>query len=137
MTKRLNLFTTKEPQRATPVAAPVEVSQNHFDIWSAINVSNFGGGHCQTYRQHHLWGPSSMFFPSSVVAATENTNSTPRGPVIDVSNFGGGRYRKYPQHPQGARHLVVKSHWWCMDLMACALVWCGSEEKMNNRMDLD
>jgi hypothetical protein len=30
-TKRLKAFPTKEPQRAAPIAAPVEVSQNHFD----------------------------------------------------------------------------------------------------------
>jgi hypothetical protein len=30
-TKRLKTFPTKEPQRATPVAALVEASQNHFD----------------------------------------------------------------------------------------------------------
>jgi hypothetical protein len=30
-TKRLKAFPTKEPQRAAPVATPVEVSQNHFD----------------------------------------------------------------------------------------------------------
>jgi hypothetical protein len=30
-TKRLNAFPTKEPQWAAPIAAPVEVSQNHFD----------------------------------------------------------------------------------------------------------
>jgi hypothetical protein len=30
-TKRLKAFPTKERQWATPVAAPVEVSQNHFD----------------------------------------------------------------------------------------------------------
>jgi hypothetical protein len=30
-TKRLKTFPTKEPQRAVAVAAPVEVSQNHFD----------------------------------------------------------------------------------------------------------
>jgi hypothetical protein len=35
MTKRLKPFPTKEPQRATPIAAPVEVSQNRFDIWHA------------------------------------------------------------------------------------------------------
>jgi hypothetical protein len=32
-TKRLKTFLTKESQRAAAVAAPVEVSQNHFDIW--------------------------------------------------------------------------------------------------------
>jgi hypothetical protein len=32
-TKWLKAFPTKEPQRAAPVAAPVEVYQNHFDIW--------------------------------------------------------------------------------------------------------
>jgi hypothetical protein len=32
-TKRLNAFPTKESQRAAPVAALVEVSQNHFNIW--------------------------------------------------------------------------------------------------------
>jgi hypothetical protein len=35
MTKRLKPFPTKKPQRATPVAAPVEVSQNCFAIWCA------------------------------------------------------------------------------------------------------
>jgi hypothetical protein len=34
-TKRLKAFPTKESQRAAPVAAPVKVSQNHFDIWCA------------------------------------------------------------------------------------------------------
>jgi hypothetical protein len=34
-TKRLEAFPIKEPQRAGPVAAPVEVSQNHFNIWRA------------------------------------------------------------------------------------------------------
>jgi hypothetical protein len=31
MTKRPKPSPTKEPQRAAPVATPVEVSQNHFD----------------------------------------------------------------------------------------------------------
>jgi hypothetical protein len=31
-TKRLKAFPTKEPQRTAAAAAPVEVSQNHFDI---------------------------------------------------------------------------------------------------------
>jgi hypothetical protein len=34
-TKRLNTFPTKEPQWVAAVAVPVEVSQNHFDIWRA------------------------------------------------------------------------------------------------------
>jgi hypothetical protein len=34
MTKRPNPFPTKEPQRAAPVAAPMEVSQNRFDSQS-------------------------------------------------------------------------------------------------------
>jgi hypothetical protein len=41
-TKRLKAFLTKEPQWAAPVAAPVEVSQNHFDIWRARK----GGAWC-------------------------------------------------------------------------------------------
>jgi hypothetical protein len=32
-TKRLKTFLTKEPQRTAAIAASVEVSQNHFDIW--------------------------------------------------------------------------------------------------------
>jgi hypothetical protein len=39
--KRLKVFPTKEPQRAAPVAAPMEVSQNHFDILSR-HVGGFG-----------------------------------------------------------------------------------------------
>jgi hypothetical protein len=35
MTERPKPSPTKEPQWAAPGAAPVEVSQNHFDIWHA------------------------------------------------------------------------------------------------------
>jgi hypothetical protein len=34
-TKRQKPPPTKKPQRAAPVVAPVEVSQNHLDIWRA------------------------------------------------------------------------------------------------------
>jgi hypothetical protein len=44
-------------------------------------------------------GGSPSTSSTSVVAAAENTDSTPRGSSIDVFNFGGGRYRKYRQHP--------------------------------------
>jgi hypothetical protein len=44
------------------------------------------------------WGP--------VVAATGDTDSTPRGPIIDVSNFGGGRCRTCHQHPLEAPPLM-------------------------------
>jgi hypothetical protein len=43
----------------------------------AIDVSNFSGGCCRTYRQH------------------------PRGAAIDVSNFGGGRCQILPPAPPG------------------------------------
>jgi hypothetical protein len=37
-----------------------------------------------------------MSSSTSVVAAAENTDSTPQGPVIDVFfNFGGGYLQKY------------------------------------------
>jgi hypothetical protein len=66
----------------------------------AIDVSNFGGGRCQIYRQHPLGGPPSMS-PTSVVAAARPTGSTPKGPAIYVSNFSGGHCQTYRQHPQG------------------------------------
>jgi hypothetical protein len=34
-TKRLKIFLTKELQRAAPVAAPVKISQNHFDSYAS------------------------------------------------------------------------------------------------------
>jgi hypothetical protein len=43
----------------------------------AIDVFNFDGGRCRTYRQH------------------------PQGPTIDVFNFGGGRCWTCHQHPPG------------------------------------
>jgi hypothetical protein len=46
---------------------------------AAIDVFNFGGGRCRTYRQHSLGGP------------------------IDVFNFGGGRSRTYRQQPPGGQ----------------------------------
>jgi hypothetical protein len=56
----------------------------------AIDVSNFGGDHCRTYRQHPPGGPPSTSL-SSVVATAGPAGSTPQGPTIDVSNFGEGR----------------------------------------------
>jgi hypothetical protein len=68
-----------------------------------IDVFNFGGGRCWTYRQHPLGGPPSMS-SISMVAAVGPIASTPQGPAINVSNFGGDRYRSCRQHPQGPRH---------------------------------
>jgi hypothetical protein len=71
-----------------------------------IDVSNFGGGRCRTYRQHPLGGPPCMS-PTSVVAAARPTGSTPKGPAIYVSNFSGGHCRTYRQHPPGAPIIDV------------------------------
>jgi hypothetical protein len=90
----------------------------------AIDVFNFGGGRCQTYRQHPVGAPPSTS-STSVVATVGPTDSTPqgvrhrrlqlwwwplsdmppaplRGPAIDVFNFSGGRCRIYSQHPLGS-----------------------------------
>jgi hypothetical protein len=90
----------------------------------AIDVFNFGGGRCQTYRQHPVGAPPSTS-STSVVATVGPTDSTPqgvrhrrlqlwwwplsdmppaplRGPAIDVFNFSGGRYRICRQHPLGS-----------------------------------
>jgi hypothetical protein len=50
----------------------------------AIDVSNFGGGHCRTYRQHPPGGPPSTS-PTPMVAAAGPVSSTPKGPANDVS----------------------------------------------------
>jgi hypothetical protein len=56
----------------------------------AIDVFNFGGGQCGTYRQHLPGGPPSTS-STSVVAAVGTVASTPRETAIDVFNIGGGR----------------------------------------------
>jgi hypothetical protein len=99
----------------------------------AIDVFIFGGGRCQTYRQHHLgahhqhlqlWWWSLLDLPTapqggppstssiSMVATTKNPDNTPRGPAIVVFNFSGGRCRKSRQHPQGAHHRRLQLRWW-------------------------
>jgi hypothetical protein len=85
---------------------------------AAIDVSNFGGGRCQTLP----------LVP-------------PRGPAIDVSNFGGGRCQTLPpvppggppltsptsvvataglcrQHPQGGRQRRLQLRWWSLPDLA-------------------
>jgi hypothetical protein len=65
-----------------------------------INVSNFGGGRCQTCRQHPPGGLPSMSL-TPVLAATGPTTSTIKGPANDISNFSGGHCRTCRQHPPG------------------------------------
>jgi hypothetical protein len=94
------------------------------DAWGlAIDVSNFGGGRCQTCRQYPLGGPAidasnssggrcrtcrqhlpgapPLTSPTLVVAAIGPAASTPHGARHRCLNSGGGRCRTCHQHPRG------------------------------------
>jgi hypothetical protein len=51
---------------------------------AAVDVFNFGGAHCQTWRQHPPGAPS-LTSSTSVVAAVGHAVSTPTGHAIDIS----------------------------------------------------
>jgi hypothetical protein len=94
-TKRQKPPPTKEPQRAAPVAAPVEVSQNHFDIWRARKGGAwcFSGSKASTTpsrRPHDDRAASQPEARGGCCSAT--TSSSPRshvGSLPQVSSCSG------------------------------------------------
>jgi hypothetical protein len=118
-----------------------------------MDVFNFSGGRCRTYRQHppgthhrHLqlrWWPlleiptappggPPLMSSTLVVAATGHATSTPRGSAINVFNFGGGRCRTCRQHPPGGPHRRLQLQWWPLPDMSPSTTQGASHRCLGN-----
>jgi hypothetical protein len=77
----------------------------------AINVSNSGGGHCRTCRQHPPGSlPSTSLTP--VVAAVGPADSTPQGALHQRRQLRWWSLPDLLEAPPGARHRRRQLWWW-------------------------
>jgi hypothetical protein len=67
-TKRLKVFSIKELQRVAPIAAPVKVSQNHFDMY---RDGSMGRSRRERDRQILVWIPAKKYLSGLTGRAAE------------------------------------------------------------------
>jgi hypothetical protein len=82
-----------------------------------IDIFGFGGGRCQTYRQHP---PGGLPSTSSVlvVAATGHTANTPQGPFHQRLQLQWWPLPDLlPATPRGGLHRRLQLRWWLMSDM--------------------
>jgi hypothetical protein len=84
------------PSTTSTLVVATAGSYRQHPLGPAINVFNFGGGHCRTLPLAPPKGAAIDVFNSGGGRWRTLPPAPPKGTVIDVFSFGGGRYQTLP-----------------------------------------